>query len=75
MNIFVYKAVFNWGKESWCPVDLREHMEYGRQELGRRGSARASGESRDSEVKVRNWTLGITAFRNSRLELLDNRSY
>jgi len=51
MNIFQYKAVFNWGKESCCPVDVREHMEYGRQELGRRGYARASGESRDSQVQ------------------------
>jgi len=24
MNTFLHKAVFNWGKENWRPVDLRE---------------------------------------------------
>jgi len=39
LNIFlckVYKAVFNWGNENWCPLDLREHLEYGRRGLGGR---------------------------------------
>ena len=36
MNIFLYKSVFNWGKDNWCPLDLREYLEYGRRELGRR---------------------------------------
>ena len=29
--------MFNWGKENWCRLDLREHLEYGRRELGRKG--------------------------------------
>ena len=37
MNLFVYKAVFNWGKENLCPLDLKEYLEYERQELGSRG--------------------------------------
>jgi len=40
MIVFLYKAVFNWGKENWCPLDLREYLEYGRRQLGRRGLRR-----------------------------------
>jgi len=40
MIVFVYKAVFNWGKENWCPLDLREYLEYGMREMGRRGLRR-----------------------------------
>ena len=36
-HISMYKAVFNCCKESRCPLDLREHLEYGRRELGRTG--------------------------------------
>ena len=37
MNTFLYKAVFNQGKENWCALHLREYMEYRRRELGRSG--------------------------------------
>ena len=40
MSIFLYKNVFNWDKENWCPLDLRKYLEYGRRELGRRGLRR-----------------------------------
>ena len=29
MSIFLYKTVFNWGKENLCSLDLREYLVYG----------------------------------------------
>jgi len=37
MNVVLYEAVFNWGKENRCPLDLREYLKNGRPELGRKG--------------------------------------
>jgi len=56
MNIFVYKAVFNWGKGELMSLDLRENLEYGRRELGRWG--------------LRQWWLSWISLKSLRSALL-----